>query len=69
MMSPNPQRTPHPSSLPNATHGAAPKTSSLILMLIIGGDIVQCAITQLAGTGPWYFTTVAFSSGTRVRHR
>ncbi|OAX42774.1 hypothetical protein K503DRAFT_661649, partial [Rhizopogon vinicolor AM-OR11-026] len=35
----------------------------LSILTIIGGDVVQRAIAQLAGSGPFYFTPVAFSFG------
>ncbi|KAI0757743.1 hypothetical protein C8Q80DRAFT_1265605 [Daedaleopsis nitida] len=35
----------------------------LSILMIVGGDIVQRAIAQLAGTGPGPFTPVAFSFG------
>ncbi|KAI0654356.1 hypothetical protein C8Q70DRAFT_925934 [Cubamyces menziesii] len=40
---------------------------TLSILMIIGGDIVQRAVAQLAGSGPftpyWHFTPVAFSFG------
>ncbi|KAI0367092.1 hypothetical protein BV20DRAFT_970967 [Pilatotrama ljubarskyi] len=35
----------------------------LSILMIIGGDIVQRAVAQLAGSGPWHFAPVAFSFG------
>ena len=40
---------------------------TLSILMIIGGDIVQRAVAQLAGSGPltpyWHFAPVAFSFG------
>ncbi len=71
-------REPAPSIYPR-THVAQPENTApffaaqrdswrspediLTILMLIGGDIVQCAVAQLAGTGPWYFTPVAFSFG------
>ncbi|KAG1719176.1 hypothetical protein EDB19DRAFT_1787138 [Suillus lakei] len=38
-------------------------TGALAILTIIGGDVVQHAIAQLAGSGPFHFTPVAFSFG------
>ncbi|KAI0325347.1 hypothetical protein GY45DRAFT_1287393 [Cubamyces sp. BRFM 1775] len=42
-------------------------SDTLSILMIIGGDIVQRAVAQLAGSGPftpyWHFTPVAFSFG------
>ncbi|KAI0773071.1 hypothetical protein BD413DRAFT_472922 [Trametes elegans] len=35
----------------------------LSILMIIGGDIVQRAVAQLVGSGPWHFAPVAFSFG------
>ncbi|KAG1728375.1 uncharacterized protein EDB91DRAFT_1330743 [Suillus paluster] len=40
-----------------------PRHGVLSVLSIIGGDVVQRAIAQLAGSGPSYFTPVAFSFG------
>jgi len=37
--------------------------NALSILTIIGGDVVQRAIAQLAGSGPFFFTPVAFSFG------
>ncbi|KAG2151445.1 hypothetical protein DEU56DRAFT_552032 [Suillus clintonianus] len=41
----------------------SPTSGVLSVLSIIGGDVVQRAIAQLAGTGSSYFTPVAFSFG------
>ncbi|KAI0675762.1 hypothetical protein C8Q78DRAFT_1066467 [Trametes maxima] len=35
----------------------------LSILMLVGGDIVQEAVAQLVGAGPWGFTPVAFSFG------
>ncbi|KAI0675755.1 hypothetical protein C8Q78DRAFT_951429, partial [Trametes maxima] len=35
----------------------------LSILMLVGGDIVQRAVAQLSGSGPWYCAPVAFSFG------
>ncbi|KAI0642183.1 hypothetical protein C8Q79DRAFT_874097, partial [Trametes meyenii] len=35
----------------------------LSILMLVGGDIVQRAVAQLAGSGPWHCAPVAFSFG------